>query len=476
MGIFSPEQRDVMYEGAETIGGILRDRFNSKQAEDFIANEMQQYSQLTAEFNNSLGTFEDGDSMGAAFLKYQNDTSAWAASNSARYANNPRIKGAIDQVMNAQLKGLDDYMKIEQYGDDKSHREEAEALGTRKIEAEIGASEASSTRSLAGARESDARTKAINEELEQKGSNIGIDANAPLGDVRQKVRSLYASHPVLAKSWGMMADDKAVASLVKRSAGKKRSDGQTWGVDSESDWKFAQSEWLASANRPKVQEAYIAKQLGYELNNAEEYFSDVMGALGSGDPRLPEERQTPLRAGASETDLMTRVFATEQSDLVGRDYQIGSVAGFVKNTLKDLPRSTAGYRQLGAHVTSILEETVKADADGQLIDVTTGKPIRTYADLRTRLQVAWNLRGSGALVDPSATALKTSADVLGRAIIAKYAPVIAHNLGVPIGKAEAQKIKQDDAWLGAKLLRKLGDVGGLLSDIGIGRQEGEPFE
>ena len=78
MAIFSPEQRDVMYEGAETVGTILRDRFNTKQAEDFTANELQNYFQLTSEFNNGLGTMEDGDSMAGAFSKWQNDTTAWS--------------------------------------------------------------------------------------------------------------------------------------------------------------------------------------------------------------------------------------------------------------------------------------------------------------------------------------------------------------------------------------------------------------
>jgi hypothetical protein len=371
---------------------------------------------------------------------------------------------------------MDEYIKIEEYGEQKAGREEAKALATRKAEADIGAAEALTEERQATAGLRRAQAAGVAKEVEEEGWPT-LPTNAGLLEAKNAVRNVRVSHPERVAIIEQRADAMAIGRIISEKMGQDKPDGTKWGQDSVKDQQDAQIEWAASGNRGKVLEAAVATELGFNLNAAQGYYDEAQMALeGTGSPLLPEEKVKPLKAGAKPNAWFGRIFATTSEDLRQRGFNVENMEDFIDDTLDDLPQTETGYRQLGPHVTTVLEQTVVRDPEGLPVSKVTGEPVKNYGQLGRHLMANWDARVSGALIDPGATALKSQTQHLGKAIVAKYAPVIAMRLGIPLPKPIVNKMKRKGEPFFLKLLRSgteamEGRFPSLLKDIGFEEEE-----
>ena len=84
----------------------------------------------------------------------------------------------------------------------------------------------------------------------------------------------------------------------------------------------------------------------------------------------------------------------------------------------------------------------------------------------------WKTRVTNALISDSATHLKEQSDKLGRALVEKFAPVVANNVGIrfTVPKGKKGSVKYEDPTV--RLLKSIGGAAsGFLGDILSGEVE-----
>ena len=136
-----------------------------------------------------------------------------------------------------------------------------------------------------------------------------------------------------------------------------------------------------------------------------------------------------------------------------------NIQGFVKNTLPEVK----DYRELGPHVTSVLEQTIQRDADGTaIVPGLEGKEIKSYQDMVKVLRAMWNIRVGDQLFADNATAHKANSARLGNEIIKRFGPQIAVKYGIDVPKAAAKEAERMGEPSIVSLLRKGSEaLGGL---------------
>lgn len=116
-GIFSPQQQQTLNEAADTVGSIIRDRFEAKEAEVFQNNELARFFAESASFNENLPTMETPEALSNSFKQYQNNIFLpFITQTSAKYANNPRIMTVIKDIKERNDKEFDRFMKFAEFG------------------------------------------------------------------------------------------------------------------------------------------------------------------------------------------------------------------------------------------------------------------------------------------------------------------------------------------------------------------------
>jgi hypothetical protein len=438
MATFTEEQRANLYRGAETVGNLLQDRFNQKQAEEFVANDLQSFQNGTSEFFNSLATLEDGDALAAGFTQWKNNTlMPFITQSTARYAKNDRIMEIVKQVSEANQNGLSEYMQVEEAGHAKQMRPELEERA--RAESASGINLESAQAQLARARAGVVGAEAEKEKYRWEVIPREMLPTIDYATAKNLVES--PRHPEWKQQRDAEADQAAIASIIQQKTGQEKPDGTKWGADTEKDTVDASVIWSGNLERRnKARLAHKLRAAGFDPSSrAPGVFDDVLGFVVGGSPVLtPEEMYPPLKSNAKQPAFLGRIFAGTSDTLRQAGFDIETTDSFIKNTLDDLPVSPEGYRKLGPYVASVLEETVIRDADGTAIArmLPNQPPVKTYADLVKNLMAAWEARVTNAQIDPSATSLRSDSKRLGNAIIQKYAPIIGMQLGMDVPKAK----------------------------------------
>jgi len=231
-GMFTEEQRAVMYEGAETLGGILKDRFYAKQAEDFMQNEMQIFNQRTADFFNSLPALETGDMLGQEFMKYSNEVlSPFITNASVKYGKNERIMTIVKGIMDMNTQQMKNFIEIRQ---DVREQAESERMAGREpfIREEMAAG-------AEAQREAAATSRVRRGLMLREAEAAELPALGPQTDIasaRAAVRSVRKNNPEEYNRIAADTQDKLRASIMTRNIGKPKGYGdKEWGEDREED-------------------------------------------------------------------------------------------------------------------------------------------------------------------------------------------------------------------------------------------------
>ena len=158
MATFSPEQKAVLYQGAEGIGGILKERWQNKQAEAFTSNELAKFLADSSTFNDTLNQLPndpDSDDVANTFRQFgTNVFIPFLSSAAVKYGDNPKIM-AITQRLDQEMQNqLSNFMKFQEMGQEqekidiasgnlandqaveKRKAEEAKVMGPLKVESE----------------------------------------------------------------------------------------------------------------------------------------------------------------------------------------------------------------------------------------------------------------------------------------------------------------------------------------------------
>jgi hypothetical protein len=465
------ERREARYaQVGQAVGGILKDRWDGKEAEEFIQNELATYQATSGEFRNQLSTIDDGDQMASAFSKWQSDTTAWSAAATARYSGNSRIMQIVKDIMDKQMESLGQFIQIEEYGHKKGQRDEMEERATETHEAGLGLTKAQTGQ--AGGAEEASRASAV--ESRARAAKISsspdltkfpqVGSTMPLDQVRLAVKNARVSHGEEIARIETRIDQRAVNGALQRRLGELKDDGTKWGADTAKDTEDIKSEWAGNPARDKTLEGGIAQELGYDLENSQGYFDDVAPFLG-GDVRTPNERVRLIKSGTPTRNVLSRIFVQTTKDLEERGWDIETPESFIKNTLADLDTTAGGYQQLGENVTTLFEQAVKkrmvydpkTETKKEMIVATDGTPVRTYNELVQHLLAFWGAETSTKLFDPNATKQKEDAAKVGLAMVLKFAPVTASRLGIDLPPKLSKKLQRESDPAFLRLLKGAGD-------------------
>lgn len=441
-------------EAGQEIGGILKDRWQTKQAEDFQQNEFQMFQQATSDFQNNLAVIEDGDQLAQAFVQWKNTTFMPFITNAtAKYSGNERIMNMVQQVVDANNQGLEEYMSIEEAGHKRAGRDEAEVLETRQAESKLDYEAAGAEERRASAQRQRAMATATRREAKLEPLQREVIPREQLASIGLAEARQLINDPRFAE-WKQAVDQKtdtaAVNRIITDHIGEEKFDGTKWGQNPERDEADAKRMWADSAMWQKTAEAARLQAAGYSLDRAQGYYDDVRKFLErGGTPLTPEEKQPPLKSSATDSIALGRIFATNTEGMRAQGWEFDNVKGFINNTLTDLPATEEGYRQLGPHVTSVLEGAAFRDADGTAMSrlaLPNGEvrqfPIRNYTDLVKALRISWHSRVTDKQFAPDATRHRTNSRTLGNAIIRRFAPAIAQRIGLTVPKAIITQVER----------------------------------
>jgi hypothetical protein len=114
-GIFSKEQKSVLYAGVNRVADIMQDNWYKNEATEFMNNEMAQFQASTAQFYDMMSKEDDPDAMAQGFLGWKNQTlMPFLNTNTVKYAKNPYIAQTIQNVAAQNQNGLKDYLSVEE--------------------------------------------------------------------------------------------------------------------------------------------------------------------------------------------------------------------------------------------------------------------------------------------------------------------------------------------------------------------------
>ncbi|MDY6957690.1 MAG: hypothetical protein SVK08_00900 [Halobacteriota archaeon] len=450
-------------EWGKSVGGVLRDRWESKQAEEFQQNEVQSFLDATTQFQNSLAEIEDGDMMAQAFTSWKNNTfMPFVTAATAKYGNNERIMTMVKQVVDANNQGLDEFMATEERMEEREQRPVQREREAEVHAAKIGQAEAETERARAGAMESRARAGAIARREEMEPLQKAVIPPEQLHTIDFASARRLINDPRFT-DWKSQVDQRtdeaAVSRIITENLGQIKEDGTKWGQDRQADVVDANRMWQGSAMRRKTLERQRLVEAGFPMERSGDYYDDVVRySAQGGSGLLPEERVPPLKPIASIDAAMGRIFASNTESMRAQGWVFNNVEGFIKNTLPEIK----DYRELGPHVTSILEQSVQRDADGTAISpLLEGQEIKDYGEMIRVLQAVWSVR-VGQLFAENATAHRARADKIGKAVIRKFGPQLASRYGIVPPQAAVKEAERmgEPAILG--LLRRGAEaVGGL---------------
>jgi len=449
------QRAEIAIGGAGVIGQILKNRFHAQQAQDFVSNELSQFQQATAAFTQGLGTIEEPDMMGQAFLDWKTNTfMPFVTQAAVRYSGNPQIMTIVQEVSKANMEGLDQFMNFRKEG-----REQAES------EAKVGllgaqTSEANATTGLRGAqtREADARAALLRRQAAAVGAEKGpkwvIPPDAPPAVQRMFARQMPQDR---AEALDNQTVEKAALSIIRQNNGKPRPDGLIWGEPKPEgvtpDIQVAADLFKDSPYyEMTIEGGRISSMLGQgALFQHQGYYDPAMGFLvGEGGPALPEEYSGKLMGNQDFATTLSVMMGVPKKQVAGT-FSTGSVNEFIQNDLAEMNDPA----ELGPSFQSLFRDSINQNEFGK-IKTFDGQEVKNYADLVAQLSRIYEDRILNNKVANNSGSANTRNQVrqLGRAAIQRFAPLVAQRVGIEL--PPRQKRSFLDAIGGKELKLSLG--------------------
>jgi len=343
-----------------SVGSLLQDRFQAKQAEDFMTNEYQSFKDSTTNFMNGLGSVEDGDQMAQEFTAWKQDTFMPFLTNaSAKYAGNERIMNIVQMTAKANQNGMQGWIQSEEAGAQFADREER-----RGVEKETAAAALETQRATGAARRAEAGLATARAEVLSGGELPFVAPGTSLDAVKTNVRDFMSNKKYTEQRVEVLQnlDQQALAAITldMQQSGAKHPDGTAWnaatpGMD-EKNRTAAWNLWQASDDKQLITEGFIANHLGARLGDYGGLYDPAAKFIaGVGIPLSPAERTPPLRSNAPAASVLGRVLATDESILAQRGWSTSSIKEFIDDDLDDMDAGRQGYVQLVDQVLSILD-------------------------------------------------------------------------------------------------------------------------
>lgn len=444
MASANPEQKAVLYGIAEGIGGMLRDRWHTKQMEGFIGNELAKFQADSSAILDTINQDQDPDSdnIAQAFSQYgQKVFVPFMSQVTMKYADNPKIMAAVQRIDQEMRGQLDVFMKAAEMGQEqqkidiaagdqatsaakeKRLGEEAAIMSPLKQESEIAL--ADSRRAQAEL----ARARADKLGMEQETT----DDPAAIVKKARMMKGVKEREDF---------DKRTLEDIMSRIVSKNRatpypSGTGVWGSDPEKDRAEALNDLRSRGVLDDVLTAGRAMQLGgdkaamaqalydsaIDTDAIQLVFPEVTGLAN-----IPEEKMRgKINDRTSGTDIVSVITGTPGS-------QFESLEEFKNTALPDsfrnLPEPLRGVftsietNQLGLPIS---KELVKDEKGNFTIKK---RQINNPVDLKNELKRMANWKVS-QMVDPSSKLVKKDIDNFFDEIIEKYYPEIRRQFMTP---------------------------------------------
>lgn len=429
------EEKQLFTTAGLTIGKILQDRFEAKQAEDFIGNELAQFQQASNSFHEQVGAVEDPDQMAQMFSQWKDSVFMPFMNNAAgRYPKNKRIMEIVRQIDDANKKGLDEFIKpssdlpgqgTPEGGDEFESERMEKAQKLEKGEASIGY-----TKALTGQAQMNTWKASPEGQMFSRLTGATIPINAPPAIQRDFVRQMPEKE---AKPIDDQTRERAASNLIaayKRNQ-TLRPDGQVWGKtgNEASDKQLALEEVMKSSNYDLLIEgSRIAATLGPQaLDNFGGLYDAVKSSIQGTNPvLLPEElaESTKLRGEQDPATILSVILAQPKENVT----QYASIEDFI-STVEEMEDPA----QLGPSFARTFDAAVFSDHK-VLKNSYTRQPIKTWDELQQALREDYKNRILVNRVSNDAASRRTlkQAAAIGEAGIQRFGPEIAKKFGINV--------------------------------------------
>lgn len=387
------DTRVKLYQQAgQAVGDMLRNRWQTKQAEDWMENEFQAFQDATAEFNNNLANIEDGDEMAKASMQWnQNVLMPFMTRTASKYSDNETIMNVMQGVDAAHRRGLQDFISMKELG----------------VKEETGEAQAEAARAQAGqARAATARTYA----------NIPGETALRQAQTEEARAGTALSEARLAEVEETKGKTAEIAGIIQRNiqGGALHENGLPWGQDPASD----------------------------ELAATRMYWA------ARGNPPTPTETRTSLLSPrATDAQLLSSVLIGDPTQ-IGESIDLTDVGEAIED-IRKLPETDEGLQATGDTFYSLINSVRPVTGrEGAAIVQVGEKPVVVTSEQALRAaykklfedQVIKTTSGSGLIQGKTRN--------IGNAVIDRFASMKARELGLK--GARAAKPEESTA---VKLLR-----------------------
>jgi hypothetical protein len=437
IGVFDKSDVAAINEAANTLGGILKDRWYRKQMEDYTQNELAAYTTQSASLQAQLAQEENPDKMAQLFNSWGKMTSDFlTASSGAKYAGNPYIAATAQNIFNATNTGLTDYLGVERQfeqrsAEGKAQREEDRGLARRETEAGIAGTEATAEMQ----REHGLLYKAQRErpqDFKAAGGKMPSRFTGPPGSHPAQWRAyMYSPENTdeRLKQFQQLRREMAKALLEQKRGTPRGGVFGKWG-DTPDDLETLANE---------IPEEVIAKEWEKRTITNESLATGTDPRLALGffgdryEEKTPYEKFTPLTGDLTDDQLLSNLWGPEATS--GIKMMTGESTASIDNIIKRLP-DTIGQLGNGPLQGTFIETL----SDGGTIQTKDGPvQVESYAQLVKLLTAKGNwmidhhVGGRGkkdAELKPGTKAARLRAKKLHAAMVTKYAPQIALGLEI----------------------------------------------
>lgn len=438
MGVLNRGDIEAIGGAADTLGGLLQDRWYRKQMEDFTQNELAAYTTQSASLQAQMATEDDPDKMAMVFNSWGKMTTDFlTASSGAKYAGNPYIAKVSQDLFNATNTGLTDFLSVEgqleeRGAEGQARKEEERGLRVRGAEAEIGGAEAKAGMDV----EHGLLYKAQRErpqDFRAAGAGKGPSRfTGPIGTHPAQWHSnMYSPQNTdeRVKQFTEIRRDMAKQLLSEKRGQDKPGGGAfgKWGDDPKDLETLANS-----ISEEKIAKEWERRTIINETQAAGQDPNIALMAFGDRyQNKTPYEKFTPMTGDVTDDQILANLWGPEATS--GIKMVIGEQVANIDTVMKNLPDNIG---ELGnGPLQGIFIETL---SDGGLIP-NIGKQVETYDQL-VRLLLSkgnWmidkNIGGRGKAdseLKKGTVRARTQARKLHKAMVAKYAPQIALGLEI----------------------------------------------
>ncbi len=431
-GILTERQFEAISKFGEGVGAALQDRFHQKQYEDFTKNELAQFVSQGNELKSALLQEEDPDAMAALFKQYSTLSNEFLT-NAGKYANNPYIANVAQQIYQANVNGLSEFMQVQEGTEAFAGREEQRERAVRKEEADIELSEA---------RAEEARASALRQRREamqpEGAGGAAVLLTQGAANPQQARALLYRTDKSHFQTIREDELNRTRQALAQQEVARRRARGETkplgglWGDDPD-DWKIIAANEISA---DEVRKKWEIDRLSTEGWNP---YDPTFGGRYLPPEEVTEQTVPRIRGQVSDYEIGSFLLGHDALEIItGKEIGPGKELSPGRISVADLARNLPD--DLGSLPNSPFKEAFAFVASARGYNPITDKPWESYDEMLAFIKAVGEARlmhliggedtPDKELTKPARTSRQKARQLLDT-MIAKYGPQLGSAFELP---------------------------------------------